>query len=96
MGTQRQHLRAAAKRSGKAAVLARAALKGPRMPSDLAYLYAWACELYGRSGSGMGGLNPMTYPTLESWARLTGRQPNMLEIEALFALDTVMLDPEAM
>lgn len=64
------------------------------MPDELRYLYNWARELYGRSGVGMGGMNPLAYSTLESWGRLTGRRPSPLEVEALLALDSVLRDPD--
>ena len=48
---------------------ARAALEGPGPPDALRYLLEWSDDLYGRSGVGLNGLAPLTWETLDAWAR---------------------------
>jgi hypothetical protein len=38
-------------------------------------------------------MNPVTWTTIDAWARRTGRDPLPHEIDALFALDAVMRSP---
>ncbi len=39
----------------------------------------------------MTGLNPLSYETIEAWSRLTGRELDRREVEALLQLDAVLL-----
>lgn len=87
-GTQRDHLKAAAAKGNKGAIKA---LKGPEFPEALAYLWRWARELHCKSGVGMSGFLPLTYTTIADWSRLTGNNPRPYEVEALFALDAILL-----
>jgi len=87
----RDHLEAAAAKGSRRA---QKELDGPEYPDALDYLYGWAMELVGRSGVGMEGLSPLTYTTLADWARLTGREPEPFEIEALLYLDAVIRHTE--
>ena len=82
--TMREHWEA----SGSA--VARAKLEAPEFPEDLAYLWDWTLELHGRSGVSMAGLNPLTYQTLDAWARLLERDPMPHEVEALILLDSAL------
>jgi hypothetical protein len=68
-------------------------LLGPDYPPELDYLRSWVRELHGRSGVGMSGLSPLTYSTIADWARLKGFVPEPHEVDALIALDAVMLYP---
>ncbi len=68
-------------------------LEGPECPVDLMYLYNFAIELHGRSGAGMGGLNPLSHTELRNWSDLTGWSLDPHEVEALMALDSVMRHP---
>jgi hypothetical protein len=68
-------------------------LEGPECPESLGYLLEWARQLHGRSGVGMNGFAPMTWATLDAWARWTGNIPDRDEIDALFILDAVLLSP---
>ena len=68
-------------------------LIGPSHSGALAYLKAWSDELYGRSGVGMHGLNPLSYSTIADWARLKGVTPLPHEVDALIALDSVRRHP---
>lgn len=63
------------------------ALEGPQSSDALAYLSDWSDELFGRSGVDANGLTPMTWGTIDAWARRTGRDPQPHEVDALFALD---------
>lgn len=81
----------AAKRGVKRAI---EKLEGPPFPDVLMYLYDWIGELYGRSGAGMAGVNPLTYGTIADWARLTGRDLQPHEVHALITLDAVLRHPE--
>lgn len=95
MGTQRENYVVAA-RSSMPAVKARA-LKaldhGPEKPSSVAYLYDWSRNLFGKSGLGEAGFAPLTYTTVKHWADLTGNEPEPHEVEVLFWLDAIMLNP---
>ena len=50
----------------------------------------WATSLVGRSGVGLGGLSPLSYDTIDAWARLNGLWPSPLEVDALIMLDSAM------
>jgi hypothetical protein len=65
-------------------------LQGPPLPPCVAYLYEWAMGLFGRSGIGMEGVAPLTFTTIESWARLTDRNLEPHEVEALLEIDLAM------
>lgn len=57
------------------------------------YLLVWLADLHGRSGVGQYGYQPMTWTTLDAWARWTGNTPDAADVAALFALDAVMRNP---
>lgn len=63
------------------------ALDGPDWPETLDYLHRWFYELHVTRGHDMNGPQSFTYPMVESWARLTGRSPDVHEVRALFAMD---------
>lgn len=86
---QRAHLRSLVARGKQPASV----LRGPTCPESLRYLYGWARELHGRSGVTQFGLAPLTYGTIESWSRLTGRTVSPTEVIALMQLDGAMLFP---
>lgn len=87
----RAYVEASAKRGNPEAI---AALEGPPFPEAVEYLWEWAGELVGRSGVGMEGYAPLSFATVESWARLTHRHPTPDDVHALFMLDAVMRHPE--
>jgi hypothetical protein len=72
---------------------ARAALAdtGPSCPDALRYLLEWLYALHGRSGLGMNGLAPLSWPTIAAWSQMTGHRPNAREVVALFQLDDAMM-----
>ncbi len=41
----------------------------------------------------MDGLAPLSWTTLEGWARMTGRTPHYHELMALLYLDAIRRDP---
>ncbi len=73
-----------------------AKIDGPPVPGALAYLLGWFDEVFGRSGVNEHGVAPLTYATLDAWARLTGRKPKPHEVDALLRLDDVRRHPERM
>lgn len=87
--TQREHLRGLVARGKRPA----SALRGPSCPESMRYLVQWAHELHGRSGFGSVGVVPLTYPVIESWARLTRRTVQPWDVDALLALDAVLCAP---
>ena len=89
--SERDHLLQAARKGNEDA---QAALRGPEPPEDMFYLVGWAEALYGRSGVSMEGLAPLSYSTIEAWARLMGVYPDPLEVQALITLDHVMRHPD--
>lgn len=86
-----QHLEAAAKRGSVHAIKA---LTPPPFPDALGYLYGWALALVGRSGASMEGPAPLSYATIDAWARLTDEAPSPEDVNALLVLDTVMRHPD--
>lgn len=85
--TRRAHLEASAARGNRTA---QAALAGPDYPDAMQYLLEWTRELVGRSGGTLGGLAPLSYGTIATWAALTGRTPSPRDVEALLELDAAM------
>lgn len=71
-----------------------AELDGPPAPSCLEYLLGWIAALHGRSGVGPSSINPLTYETIESWARLMDVCPQPHEVETLLILDGIMCHPK--
>jgi hypothetical protein len=86
--TVRAHLEAAAK-LGDVSALAK--LEEPECPESMEYLRDWAYGLHGRSGVGTAGLAPPSYREIDAWARLTGNDPDPLEVEALIVLGDALL-----
>lgn len=54
------------------------------------YLHEYAHELYGRSGFSEVGVNPLSWPVLESWMNATGRDLSVAEQRALLEIDGAM------
>ena len=42
----------------------------------------------------MNGFSPLSWTTLDSWARWTGNVPDREDVDALFVIDSVMLFPD--
>ncbi len=81
-------------RAAQGSVSALKALTPPSYPESLGYLLEWSHELVGRSGEGMGGASPLSWPSLDAWADRTGRNPSRDECHALMQLDTAFRHPE--
>lgn len=90
---QREHLRGLV-RMGKATEAQRQMLEGPPFPESLDYLWDWWGELARTRTVGMAGPDPLTYPTIDAWARLTDRSPTTDEVDALLQLDAVARHPD--
>lgn len=90
----RQHLEQRIRQGGPRGEEAQLRLDGPPVPDVMQYLYGWMNEVTGRSGVGMEGIAPLSYQTIESWAKLTGRSPLPYEIHALMKLDRIIRHPD--
>jgi len=71
------------------------ALEGPECPDVLRHLMEWFLELSSARGSSGFGINPIGYPDIEAWSRLTGARPSPYEVECLLALDRAFLQARA-
>lgn len=61
------------------------------MPLELEYIWNWFLELSsGRTSSGFGP-NPLTFPDIAAWARLTRAYPTAAEVKTLLVLDRMWL-----
>lgn len=89
----RAHLVFAAARGSEHAILT---LEGPTFPAALEYLWEWFQELRRGLGEGLNGIAPLSWVTLDAWARRTDRDPEPHEADALFSLDAVTRHPELM
>jgi hypothetical protein len=86
--TIREHYEAAAAAGSEAAQ--QVLDEQPECPEELEYLVEWSYRLHGRSGSGMGGIAPLSYVNLDAWARLMGYELTATEVDALIDLDAAM------
>lgn len=88
---QREHLAALATASNPAVrAKAVALLRGPDCPEAFRHVRDWLYQIYGRSGVGFGDVAPLSWQTVESWARITGVDPTADEVEMLMALDQTL------
>lgn len=90
--SMRRALEATAARPGGAS--AAKALVAPPFPEAMDYLWEWFLELDRTRTSGFTGPDPLTYPIIESWARLMDRAPSPADVELLLQMDLVMRHPE--
>jgi hypothetical protein len=88
--TLRDALRELARR-GRTDVLEK--LNGPRLPRTVRYLLDWTRDIRRGVGRDTNGLAPLTWVSLDAWARHTDHQPAPHEVDAIFLLDAVMRDP---
>lgn len=68
-------------------------LREPSFPEPLRYLWEWFNELSAGRGAGMAGMMPISWESIDAWARLTGQEPNPRECRALMAIDAVIRFP---
>ena len=73
-----------------------AIIDGPDVPDELQYLWGWFHELDRTRTVGMNGPEALTYQAIDAWARLTGRAPDALEVDALLQLDIITRHPDAL
>jgi hypothetical protein len=89
--SNRSHLESAARRGVASAIQA---LEGPDYPHSVHYLREWVTELHGQSGhTSVGTLVPLTFTTVDAWARMTGNRPAPHEVVALLELDRTLCYP---
>lgn len=62
-------------------------------PEEIDYLKGWFDELRRTRAYDMNGPIPFSYPMIESWARLTGREVDAEQVEALLVLDMASRAP---
>jgi hypothetical protein len=72
-----------------------ALLDGPAIPDSLGYVWQWFNDLDRVRAYTMSGPEPLNHTEIDAWARLTGRTPDALEVDALLMLDRVARSPEA-
>lgn len=65
---------------------------GLTLPHVLGHVWPWFLDLHADRGSTGFGPAPITYPSIDAWARLTGWQPRPREVEAIRALDRAWRD----
>jgi hypothetical protein len=68
-------------------------IDGPEVSRPVAYLWGWYMELARTAHMTEHGPQPIGYPDIEAWARLTGRNPMAHEVEALLMLDMALRVP---
>jgi hypothetical protein len=67
-----------------------AALINPTdLPPELEHVYGWFCELSNSRPQAFSGLEPITFPVIESWTRVTGAKPSAYEVDLIRKLDDV-------
>lgn len=89
-----QALKPLARRGKKEAV---DALAGPPFPWALDYLWEWFLQLdVSRGASSPVGINPLTNMDIAAWMTVRQRVMQEHEVEAMFVLDVVMRNPDAM
>lgn len=92
-GTVRSNAEVAAALGNARAI---ATLQGPPFPAGMEYLWEWHVELTQGLGFDMNGRASLSWPTFDAWARWSGAKPYAHEARALFALDAVSRNPDAL
>jgi hypothetical protein len=64
-------------------------------PEDGAHLWGWFWHLSGHRHQGMNGPQPLTYPDVDIWSRMTGTEVLREEIAILMRMDTAYLNAVA-
>ncbi len=86
----REHLESLAKRGHQGAI---DALEGPEVPDVLDYLLGAFEELAVARGSGMNGMNPISYSDIRSWSSLMDFPLDPHEVLGIIALDSASRSP---
>jgi hypothetical protein len=76
--TYREHLEGLSERKG----MGHPDLDGPPLPEAAAHVWRWYCELAGTTGE-----DPIGYPDIDAWRRLTGRCLAPWEVAMLVRID---------
>lgn len=63
----------------------------PDLPGCVAHVWAWFCELSAARTSNGWGANPITFPEIDAWARLTRSEPTPWEIGLIRRIDAAIL-----
>jgi hypothetical protein len=58
----------------------------PELPECAAHVWIWFFQLSNRRTMGMA-MNPITWPDIDAWSRLTGIKPRQWELDALTGID---------
>ncbi|NOK32337.1 hypothetical protein HMI49_03860 [Corallococcus exercitus] len=66
-------------------------LEAPPLPEALAHVWGWFAELSNARGAGAFTLNPISFPDMEAWVRLSGHRPTPFEVQLLRRLDESFL-----
>ena len=64
------------------------------LPDWLGYLWQWFLELHQTRGSGMEGMQRITYAEIDAWIRLTGNVVDWWDVRAIKAVDSVACKPK--
>jgi hypothetical protein len=89
-GTLRQHYEAAATQGSVQAQLELVG-DGLDLPVQAEHVWRWYGELAAGRGSNGWGPDPITWADLGAWQRLTGAQPDPVELSWLLRLDQAWL-----
>ena len=85
--TVRQHLTQVAKQIKRSPE----GLIGPKMPREMAYMWAMFLSLNAGRGGSEGGPNPLSYTEIKAWCDLCGEHLMVWELDILKRLDATYL-----
>lgn len=57
------------------------------LPYALEYIWNWFIELSNSRPTGFSGLEPLSYPVIESWMRVTGNAPSAFDVSLIRKVD---------
>lgn len=72
-----------------------AELDGPECPADGEHVWQWFLEISAGRGSNGFGANPISWPDIDAWSRLTETIIRPSEIRAIKVLDGIWLEEQA-
>lgn len=62
-------------------------INATELPPELAHVWGWFIELSNSRPGGFGGIEPLTFPVIESWIRVTGNQPSANDVTLIRKVD---------